>query len=132
MEHLSVVDDLLDLGIQANHLMVKFRVIADHDLGIPTGGDKNRLDTARDGCRKNIGNLESNEERKRQDDGGEAASLVVGGFGNLEVDVGEQGASVADGQGSKGKDGSNKTFLHHELAKLFPNSKAWQNGQSSH
>lgn len=86
-------------------------MVADHDLGVPAGGDKDGLDTTGKRRGEDVGDLETDEERKSDDDGGEAASLVEGGFGDNEVDVGDQGACVADEHGAKGQDGANQAVL---------------------
>jgi hypothetical protein len=86
-------------------------VIAPHDLGVPTGSDKDGLDTAGDGCGEDVCDLEADEERKGQDDGGVLAVVVVGWVGEVEVEVGQEGAGVCDEEGAEGKDGSDEAVL---------------------
>lgn len=109
---LAVLNDLLDLGVHPDHLIVQFRVIAPHDLGVPTSSDKDGLDTAGNRCGKDVCDLEADEERKGHDDGGVLAIVVVGGVGEVEVEVGQKGTGVCDEEGAEGKDGSDETVLH--------------------
>lgn len=109
---LAVLNDLLDLGVHPDHLIVQLRVIAPHDLGVPTSSDKDGLDTAGNRCGKDVCDLEADEERKGHDDGGVLAVAVVGGVGEVEVEVGEKGTGVCDKEGAEGKYGSDEAVLY--------------------
>lgn len=111
MTRLPVVDDLLDVRVQADHLLVELGVVLDEDLRVPAGSDEDGLNTARDGGREDVGNLEADEEGKGENHGGKTTALVVLGLGNLEVDICEQGACVADKQSTEREHGANQAFL---------------------
>lgn len=76
-------------------------MVAPHNLRVPSSSDKDGLDTARDGGREDVGDLEADEERERQDNGGVLALRIVGGIGELQIQVGKKGASVSDEEGAK-------------------------------
>lgn len=112
MTSLSVTNDLLNLGIHSAHLLVKLRVVAPHDLRIPTGSNKDGLDTARNRGRKDVGDLESDEERERHDDCCVLTVTVVRGVGEVQVEVGQETASVCDEEAAERKNGSDEAVLH--------------------
>lgn len=108
---LSVVNDLLDLGVHSAHLLVKLWVVAPHDLGIPTSSNKDCLDTARNRGGEDVGDLEANKERERHDDCCVLTVAVVRGVGEVEVQVGQETTSVCDEEGAERKDGSDEAVL---------------------
>lgn len=108
---LSVANGLLDLGVDLDHLAVEFGVVADHDLGVPAGGDEDGVDTGGDGRGEDEGDLEADEEGESDDDGSEATVLVVVGLGDEEVDVAGKSACVSDEHRTERQNGPNEAFL---------------------
>lgn len=109
--HLIARDSLLHLGVHAHHLVVQLGVVSPHDLGVPSHGNKDGVDTAGQGCGKDVGNLETDEESKGHNDGCEVAIAVVAGVGKEQVQVGKEGAGVGDEDGAKRQNRSDQAFL---------------------
>jgi len=101
----------LDLGINPHHRIVNVGVIPHEDLGVPSGGNENGVDTTRYRCRKDVSNLQTDEEREEDDDCGVFALAVVFRFREDEVEVGEERAGVGDEKGAEGENGTDETFL---------------------
>lgn len=108
---LPVANGFLDLGIDADHLLVQLGVVADHNLRIPACGDEDGIDSTGNRGREDQRNLETNQERESNNHRSEAAVAVVLGLGDEEVDVTSQSAGVTDKHGSERQDGANETFL---------------------
>lgn len=85
------VNSLLHLRVDLNHLLVELRVLAHENLGIPSGGDEDGVDAARQRRREAVGDLQADEEGVGNDDGGESAVGVVGWVGEDEVEECEAG-----------------------------------------
>ena len=102
---------LLHMRINLDHLPIKLPMIPHQHLGIPRHGHKQRVNPTRNRRRKDIGNLQTYNKRKGDDDGGELAVGVVGRVGEDEVEVGEQGAGVGDEGGAHGEDGADEAFV---------------------
>jgi hypothetical protein len=83
------VNGLLHVRVHLDHVLVKLRVLAHHDLRIPSGSDENGLDAALQRRGEAVGDLQADEEGVRDDDGSELALRVVGWIGEDEVEVGE-------------------------------------------
>lgn len=105
------MNDLLNLGVHSAHLLVKLGVVAPHDLGIPTGSNKDRLDTARNRGGEDVGDLEADKERERHDDCCVLTVAIVRGVGEVEIEVGQETASVRDEEAAERKDGSDEAVL---------------------
>lgn len=86
-------------------------MIAPHDLRIPTGGNKNGIDTAGDGCGEDVCDLEADEEGEGHDDGGVLSVVVISGIGKVEIEVSQEGTGVCDEEGAERKDRSDKAVL---------------------
>ena len=120
--NLAVANDLLDLRVHSTHLLVQLWVIAPHDRGVPTSGDKDGLDTAGDRGGEDVCDLEADEEGKGQDDGGVLSIVVVGRVGEVEVEVGQKGTGVCNEEGAEGKNRSNETVLHMLVVEMKMNT----------
>jgi len=120
--NLMVANDLLDLRVHSAHLLVQLWVIAPHDRGVPTSSYKDGFDTAGDGSGENVCDLEADEERKGQDDGGILPIVVVGRVGEVEVEVGQEGTGVCNEEGAEGKDGSDETVLRMLVVEMKMNT----------
>jgi hypothetical protein len=83
------VNGLLHVRVHLDHVLVKLRVLAHHDLRIPSGSDENGFDTALQRRGEAVGDLQADEEGVGDDDGSELALRVVGWVGEDEVEVGE-------------------------------------------
>lgn len=105
------MDGLLNLRVDANHLVIELGVIADHDFGVPGGGNEDGVDAARNRGGKDVGDLEADEEGEGDDDGSVVASPVVDGVGEGDVEIGEEGRGVADKGGAEGEHGADETVL---------------------
>lgn len=108
----SGMDSLLDLGVHPDHLLVQLRVLLDHDLGVPGRSHENGVDATGDWRGEHIGDLKPDEERKGDDDGREAAALVVRGVRDVEVDEGQQRAGITDERGAEGQHGADEASLY--------------------
>ena len=78
---------------------------------IPTHRNESSIDTARQGRREDIRNLEADKEGEGQDDGSILAVVIVRRVGEIEVEVGEQRTSVSNGKTAEREDGANQAFL---------------------
>lgn len=105
------MDGLLDVGVNADHLVVELRVVAHQHLGVPSRCDEDSVNAARDGGREDVGNLQANEEGKCNNDGRVAASLIIRRVGEDQVEVSEEGTGVANEGGAEREDGADETFL---------------------
>jgi hypothetical protein len=81
------VNGLLHVRVHLDHILVQLRVLAHHNLRIPSSSDENRLNTALQRRGEAVGDLQADEESVRDDDGGELALRVVGWVGEDEVQV---------------------------------------------
>ena len=109
--HLSITNYVLDLGVHLNHFSPQLRMLIPQDLRVPAGCHKDCVNTTGQRSSEDVGNLETNKEGKSENDGCETTILVVRRIGESEVEVGEKSASVRNKGGSKGENGTNKTFL---------------------
>lgn len=92
-------------------------MVSDHDLRIPASSDENSINTTRQGCGKDVGDLESNEERECYHNWSVSSIRVILGIRDKQVDVANKGTGVANEQSSKGEDRANETILLKTLAK---------------
>ena len=101
----------LHFRINPHHPRIKIRVIPYQDLRIPSTRHKNRIHPTPNRCHEDLADLQADQKRKRHDDGGEFAALVVGRVGKLEVEEGEEGAEVGDEGGAHGQNGANEAVV---------------------
>lgn len=83
------VNSLLHVRVHLDHVLVQLRVLAHHDLGIPSCSDKDSLDTRLQRCCKAVGDLQADEESVGDDDWSKAAVAIVGWVGEDQVEVGK-------------------------------------------
>lgn len=107
---------LLDMRVNPNHGVIDIPVVPHEDLGVPRRGNKDGVDTTRDGRREDICDLKADKEGEEHDDSRPATVAVVLGLREEEVEVGEQGAGVGDKEPAKGQDGADEAFLRFRLA----------------
>lgn len=88
------MNHLLYLRINLDHPRVKIRMIPHQHVRIPRRGDEQRVYTATYWRHEDLADLQPDEEGEGHDDGGEGAAVIVGRFGEFEVEVGEEGAEV--------------------------------------
>lgn len=94
------MNGLLNMRICRHHLGVQVRVFCDHYLRVECCSNENSVDTAAErGC-EDIGDLQTNQECKRNDNGGVFAVAVVRRRGEDQVQVGQESAQVSDGCGT--------------------------------
>ena len=96
------MNSLLNMRINLNHALIQIREIVNQHFGIKRHGHKERAHAALDRHQEDISDLETDEESKGHDDGGEGAAGVVGWRGEGEVEVGEEGGHVGDEDGAHG------------------------------
>jgi len=90
------MNSLLHMRIHGNQLAIQLSVLLNHDLRIKSRRHENSIDTTTDWRSEDLADLQTDEEGVGNDDGREVAVGVVAWLGENEVEVGEQGASVAD------------------------------------
>jgi hypothetical protein len=125
------------MRIHLNHILVQLRVLAHHNLRIPRSSHKDSLNTALQRRGEAVGDLQTDEESVRNDDGGESAVGVVARVGEDEVEVGEaveggillatsrslsrgvegnlQGTDVGYEGGTHGEDGTGQTLVDQRV-----------------
>lgn len=86
-------------------------MVAAHHGRVPSSGDEDGLDTAGNWGGEDVADLHANEERESHDDRGETTTIVVLGSSEAEVEVGKEGAGVADEETAKGENGTDQAIL---------------------
>lgn len=92
------MDGLLNMRICRHHFGVQIRVFCDHDLRVECCSNENSVDTAADRGGENIGDLQTNQECERNDNGCVLAVAVVRRRGEDQVQVSQESAQVSDGR----------------------------------
>lgn len=94
------MNGLLNMRICRHHLAVQVRVFCDHYLRVECCSNENSVDaTAERGC-EDIGDLQTNQECKRNDNGCVLAVAIVRRRGEDQVQVSQESAQVSDGRGT--------------------------------
>lgn len=88
-----------DVGIYANHLVVDVGMLPHQNFRIPSTRNKDGVDATHQGSRKDIGDLEANQEGEGYDDWCVSSILIVGRSGEGDIEEGQEGASVANEDG---------------------------------
>lgn len=109
------MDSLLHMRIDLHHLLIHFRMLAHHNLGIPRCGHEDSLDAARQRRGEAMSDLQSDQEGIGDNDWSESAVLVVAWVGEEEVEVCKQGASVGHESRAHRHDGANKAFVDKRI-----------------
>lgn len=117
------MNHLLDLGINLHHARIEIGMIPHQHIRIPRRRNKYGVDAAADGGQEDLTDLQADEEGKGHDDGREGASGVVFRLGELQVEVGEEGAEVGHECGTHGQDGTNQAIVDERVdAAVFHHS----------
>lgn len=85
-----------------NQALPQIRELIDEHLGIESHRHKEGRNTTLDRNEEDIGNLQTDEECERHDNGRESVALVVSWRSKGEVEVGEEGAEVGYEDGTHG------------------------------
>ena len=119
---------LLHLRINLHHPLIQIRMIPHQNLGIPRARHEDRVHPAANRRHEDLAHLQPDQEGKRHDDGRELAAFVVLGFGEFEVEEGEEGAEIGDKGAAHGKDRADQAVvdesvdaavLHHARNSVF-------------
>lgn len=102
---------LLHVWVHSDHAGVEIRMLAHECLWVPSGGNEERVDPARQRDGEALRNLQANQERIRDNDRGEVAVGVVRGFREDEVQIREQGAGVSHEGRAHGEDGPDEALV---------------------
>ena len=86
-------------------------MIPHQHLRIPRTRHENRIHAAANGRHEYLTHLQPDQECKSHDDGRELAAFVVRWFGELQVEVREEGAEVGDKDAAHGEDGANQAIV---------------------
>lgn len=71
------MDDVLNMWIDLDKLVPELRMVGDRDLRVPSHGNENGVDTARDWLGEDLAHLQPNHEGKGHDDRSEGPTLAV-------------------------------------------------------
>ena len=99
------------MRVDADQFGVEIRVLSDQDIWIPTHGNKDSVNTTADRCQENLADLQANQECKCHNHRGECSATVVGGIGELQVQVREQCTEVCHEKTAHGQDRPGKTIV---------------------
>lgn len=86
-------------------------MVSYHDLGIPARGNKDGVNTTAKRGREDVPDLEANQERVGHTNGSEASIAIIWGVGLKEVQIGKEGACIADEDGAERENRTDKTVL---------------------
>lgn len=96
------MNHLLNPRIHANHSIIKIRMVAHEDVGIPRSSHEDGIDSAPNWRHEDLADLEPDKEGKCHDDGGELAAFIICRVGELQIEEGEEGAEVSYKGGAHG------------------------------
>lgn len=82
---------------------------------IPRHTHKNSLDTTSDGRQEDLADLQADDEGKRHDHSGEITIGVVVRFGELEVQVRQEGGDVSHAHRAHGKYGAHEAVVDEHI-----------------
>lgn len=109
------MDCLLNLRVKLHQLVVDIRVVIDHDLRIPSHSDEDSLNTTTNGSHEDLADLQTNQESESHDDGGEVTIPVVGGVGELQIEIGQQRTDIGDKSRTHSQNRTHETVLHESI-----------------
>ena len=118
------VDCLLHMRINLNHVSVQIRMITNHDLGVPSSGNEDSVDTATKRSGEDVADLQTDDEGEGYHDGRIPPRLVICRLSEDQVQVGQEGAGIGDEGGSHAEDGADEAFVDEGIdATIFDHSR---------
>ena len=118
---------MLHSGINLNQFVPELRMLRGSNLGIPPHRHEDSLDTASNGCDKDLTHLQSNQEGECHDNRRECSSVVVGRVREFEIQVSKKSAQITHEQTAHGEhrpdqavvDESVDSAILHHLPGIF-------------
>lgn len=86
-------------------------MVSYHDLRIPARGNKDGVNTTAKRRREDVPDLETNQKRVGHNNGSEASIAIVWGVSFEEVQIGKEGACIADEDGAERENWTDKAIL---------------------
>lgn len=105
-------------------------MIPHQNIRIPRARHEDRIHSAANRRHEDLAHLQSDQERKRHDNGREGAAFVVCRFRKFQIEEGKEGTQVGDEGGAHGEDGPDEAVvdegidtavLHHPTHKYHQN-----------
>lgn len=109
------MNSLLYVRVDADHAGVEVRMIAHQHLWIPGASDKDCVNAAAERSRKDVADLQANEEGKSDNNRRVCAILVVGGRSEDEVEIGKEGTCVSDECSTHTENGADQALINKRV-----------------
>jgi hypothetical protein len=113
------MDCLLDVRVDRDHALVEVWVFPHQHLGVPSHGDKNRINPTGQRRSEDITDLQSDQEGEGDDYRCVCAVRVVCWRREDEVEIRKECASVCYESGAHGKHRADQAFIYKRIDSAF-------------